>query len=225
MYWGLRAPIARDGDHSNCPAGGRINALILAICALPVIAEDCARVSWTGENPPAGEIGNGMVVHCPGQNTQGRSTDITCTPIPCQKDQGCDTCCKVGDGIYEEGCCLGTDPNCAEADQCWESCPNFPEICSATETCENAACTSCEPDSQGNDLWLIKDIVQDYDCINTGYKTRVVETDVDVDRQDLTYEWAIVCGPMVSRYDCRDKLRPWPVRMRGFPHWGWFHAC
>lgn len=177
-----------------------LNAIILTICVVSVIADDCARVSWTSGDLSKAEIGYGAVEHCPGKDPEGSGFHLECTPFPCMKDEGCDTCCVVGKR-WEEGCCIGppVNDNCPVEQQCGEFCPNTEDLCTAPEGCENSSCVTCDLDSQGEEIWKINDVFQDFDCINTGYKTRVVDGgDVDVDRQELTYKWAIICGPMVS---------------------------
>lgn len=123
--------------------------------------------------------------------TTGIAGEVECKPKVCQDDRNC----KFG-GIYEHGCCVGTDPHCAEEDKCGEVCDITlsDSICSKIDPsdldCTNKDCYKCETGFQGEEIYTLREFVVDIDCLDVG------ET---FDKTDgVSFRWAVICGAVVS---------------------------
>ena len=112
--------------------------------------------------------------------THGSSSSIDCVVLPCaQEDADCTF------GIYESGCCTGTDSDPPDCDgQCGFFCPPVPDSCELSlqvekpEDCTDASCYDCESD------YALEDETIDFDCLRSGTYIKNGES----------IAWAFGCG-------------------------------
>jgi hypothetical protein len=123
--------------------------------------------------------------------TTGAFSAVTCNIRNCLGNQGTNEGFCIDEKEYEPGCCWGTA--CTEDSKCGDRCPPPPDSCYRTDpsdaACTRENCYACHA-VDGEDVYVLNDIVVDIDCLNVGTAVRPENGD--------TYKWAIFCGPVVE---------------------------
>jgi len=161
-----------------------------------------------GNDYPSSTVGQSYCYESENRDlVEGTITRLSCRPLICLEDtKPClvryDT---TEDNFYfdpegaldpDSGCCLGTEANCTEENQCGEQCPLPPDSCSETnadaaEPCLSADCYTCNNSTNGTELYSLQEQVLDIVCMSAGK----AKTD---DGQD--YKWAIICGKHTKEF-------------------------
>lgn len=130
---------------------------------------------------------------------EGSQLLLYCHVPECTENDGA---CKVGNDIFEEGCCLGMD--CDDESKCGEQCP--PDACTPDfEGCTHHSCFTCRKDSRtGDDIFSLYRYNAELLCVDYGREnldgntTQVNDSHSTGGINQGSYDWAIACWRVVA---------------------------